>query len=45
MTPHKTGSTTIPGAPRATAPLTRTFGPQGPTPGRSQRRLPPGLPG
>ena len=31
MTPHKTGSTTTPGAPRATAPLTRTFGPQGPT--------------
>ena len=31
MTPHKTDSTTTPGAPRATAPLTRTFGPQGPT--------------
>ena len=31
MTPHKTGSTTTTGAPRATAPLTRTFGPQGPT--------------
>ena len=31
MTPHKTGSTTTPGAPRAAAPLTRTFGPQGPT--------------
>ena len=32
MTPHKTGSTTTPGAPPpATAPLTRTFGPQGPT--------------
>ena len=31
MTPHETGSTTTPGAPRATAPLTRTFGPQGPT--------------
>ena len=25
MTPHETGSTTTPGAPRATAPLTRTF--------------------
>ena len=31
MTPHETGSTATPGAPRATAPLTRTFGPQGPT--------------
>ena len=31
MTPHKTGSTTTPGDARATAPLTRTFGPQGPT--------------
>ena len=31
MTPHKTGSTTTTGAPRAMAPLTRTFGPQGPT--------------
>ena len=31
MTPHETGSTTTPGAPPATAPLTRTFGPQGPT--------------
>ena len=31
MPPHETGSTTTPGAPRATAPLTRTFGPQGPT--------------
>ena len=31
MTPHKTGSTTTPGAPRAAAPLTRTFGSQGPT--------------
>ena len=30
MTPHKTGSTATPGAPRAPAPLTRTFGPQGP---------------
>ena len=32
MTPHETGSTVTPSAPpRATAPLTRTFGPQGPT--------------
>ena len=31
MTPHETGSTATPGAPRATVPLTRTFGPQGPT--------------
>ena len=31
MTPHETGSTATPGDPRATAPLTRTFGPQGPT--------------
>ena len=31
MTPHETGSTATPGTPRATAPLTRTFGPQGPT--------------
>ena len=31
MTPHETGSTTTPGAPRATAPPARTFGPQGPT--------------
>ena len=31
MPPHKTGSTTTPGAPRATAPPPRTFGPQGPT--------------
>ena len=31
MTPHETASTITPGAPRATAPLTRTFGPQGPT--------------
>ena len=31
MTPHETGSTTTPGNARATAPLTRTFGPQGPT--------------
>ena len=31
MTPHETGSTTTPGAPRATAPPPRTFGPQGPT--------------
>ena len=31
MTPHETGSTTTPGDARATAPLTRTFGPQGPT--------------
>ena len=30
MTPHKTGSTTTPDAPRATA-SPRTFGPQGPT--------------
>ena len=33
MTPHETVSTTTPGAPRATAPLTRTFGPQGPNVG------------
>ena len=31
MTPHETGSTTTPGDARATAPPTRTFGPQGPT--------------
>ena len=31
MTPHETGSTTTPADARATAPLTRTFGPQGPT--------------
>ena len=31
MTPHETGATTTPGASRAPAPLTRTFGPQGPT--------------
>ena len=31
MTPHETVSTTTPGDSRATAPLTRTFGPQGPT--------------
>ena len=31
MTPHKTGSTTTPADARAAAPLTRTFGPQGPT--------------
>ena len=31
MTPHETGATTTPGDSRATAPLTRTFGPQGPT--------------
>ena len=30
-TPHETGSTATPGDSRATAPLTRTFGPQGPT--------------
>ena len=30
MTPHETGSTVTPGAPRA-APPPRTFGPQGPT--------------
>ena len=31
MTPHETGSTATPGDSRATAPPTRTFGPQGPT--------------
>ena len=31
MTPHETGSTATPGDARAPAPLTRTFGPQGPT--------------
>ena len=31
MTPHETDSTVTPGDSRATAPLTRTFGPQGPT--------------
>ena len=31
MTPHETGSTTTPRAPRATAPPPRTFGRQGPT--------------
>ncbi len=31
MTPPETGSTTTPGDAHATAPLTRTFGPQGPT--------------
>ena len=31
MTPHETGLTVTPGDSRATAPLTRTFGPQGPT--------------
>ena len=31
MTPHETVSTTTPGDARATAPLARTFGPQGPT--------------
>ena len=31
MTPHETVSTTPPGDSRATAPLTRTHGPQGPT--------------
>ena len=31
MPPHETGSTATPGAPRATAPPPRTFGPQGPT--------------
>ena len=31
MPPHETGSTTTPGDARATAPPTRTFGPQGPT--------------
>ena len=31
MTPHETGSTATPGDSRATVPLTRTFGPQGPT--------------
>ena len=33
MTPHETVSTTTPGDARATAPLTRTFGPQGPNVG------------
>ena len=37
-------STTASGDSRATAPPPHTFGPQGPDPGRSQRRLPPGLP-
>ena len=45
MTPHETVSTTTPGDARATAPLTRTFGPQGPDLGGPHRRLPPGLPG
>ena len=31
MTPHETGSTATPADARAAAPLTRTFGPQGPT--------------
>ena len=31
MTPPETGSTATPGDSRATVPLTRTFGPQGPT--------------
>ena len=31
MTPHETGSTTTPADARVAAPLTRTFGPQGPT--------------
>ena len=31
MTPHETGLTVTPGDSRATVPLTRTFGPQGPT--------------
>ena len=31
MTPHETGSTATPGDSRAAAPLTRTYGPQGPT--------------
>ena len=31
MTPHKTDLTVTAGDSRATAPLTRTFGPQGPT--------------
>ena len=31
MTPHETGSTATPGAPRAMTPPPRTFGPQGPT--------------
>ena len=31
MTSPETGSTATPGTPRATAPPTRTFGPQGPT--------------
>ena len=45
MTPHETGSTATPGDSRATAPLTRTGRPPGADPGRSQRRLSPGLPG
>ena len=31
MTPHETGSTATPGDSRAAPPLTRTYGPQGPT--------------
>ena len=31
LTPHETGSTATPADARAAAPLTRTFGPQGPT--------------
>ena len=54
MTPHETSSTTTPGAPRATAPLTRTFrccvhglglGEPVPAPRRSLRWRRRGLPG
>ena len=45
MTPHETGSTATPGTPRATAAAHAHVRPPGADPGRSQRRLPPGLPG
>ena len=45
MTPHETGSTTTPGDSRATAPPPAHVRSPGADPGRSHRRLPPGLPG
>ena len=44
MTPHKTGSTTTPGAPPRDGAAHAHVRPPGADPGRSQRRLPPGLP-
>ena len=45
MTPHETGSTATPGAPRSDGAARAHVRPPGADPGRSQRRLPPGLPG